>query len=85
MLGSDNILGTDDGIILGYTTIGAADRNIIGISEGTNMGSPDGSGLLDGKDLGWFVGLLDRLTHLSHSEQNVSGLYMVRELNQSSY
>ena len=47
MLGSDNILGTDDGIILGNTTLGAADRSIIGISEGTDMGSPYGSGLLE--------------------------------------
>ena len=74
MLGYDHILGTDDGIILGYTILGAADRNKIGISEGTDLGSPDGSGLFDGKELGWFVGLSDRSTNLPHSEQNVSGL-----------
>ena len=40
-----------DGEILG-STFGAADRNTIGIVEGTDLGSPDGSGLLYGKELG---------------------------------
>ena len=74
MIGSDNRIGPDDGIILGSTKIGAADINTIGISEGTDLGSPDGSGLFDGKELGWFVGLSDRSTNLPHSEQNFSGL-----------
>ena len=66
MLGSDNILGiyvlgsTDDDQ-LGYT-LGARDRKRIGIVGGDNMGYPivsfDGYGLLDGKELGWFVGAL---------------------------
>ena len=43
MLGSDNTLGTDDGIMIGSNTLGAADRSTIGVDEGTVMGSPDGS------------------------------------------
>ena len=66
MIGSDNVLGTYDGIILGSTTLGATDRNTIGIYEGTDMGSPYGSGLLDGKDLGCFVGISYRSTYLMH-------------------
>ena len=85
MLGSNNILGTDDGIILGSTKIGAADINTIGISEGTDLGSPDGSGQLYGKELECFFRISERSTHLPNSEQTFSGLYMVRELNQSSY
>ena len=57
VLGYDNILGTYDDIILGYTTLGAADRNTIGIDEGINVCSPYGSGMLDGKEFGWFVSL----------------------------
>ena len=40
MLGSNNILGTDDGIILGSTTLGATDINTIGIDEGTDLDCP---------------------------------------------
>ena len=43
MIGYDNIIGTDDGIIIRSTTLGEADINTIGIYEGTVMGSPDGS------------------------------------------
>ena len=59
MLWSDNILGTDllgstDDDQLGYK-LGARDRKRIGIVGGNNMGSTigsfDGSGLLDGKEL----------------------------------
>ena len=57
MLGSDDILGNYDGIILEYDTLGAADRNTIGIDEGINVCSPYGSGMLDGKEFGWFVSL----------------------------
>ena len=56
MLGYDNILGTDDGIIIGSTTLGDTDRNTIGVGEGTDMGSPDGS--FDGSNEGKPVGLL---------------------------
>ena len=85
VLGYDNILGTYDDIILGYTTLGAADRNTIGIDGGTDLCYPYGFGLLDGKELGWFVGISYRSKNLPHSEQTFSGLYMVIELNQSSY
>ena len=64
MLGSDNIPGTD---VLRSTydeqfenTLQAGDRNTIGLVGGNNMGSSIGSfdvsELLDGKELGWFVG-----------------------------
>ena len=43
MLGYDNILGTDDGIIIRSTTLGDTDINTVGVDEGTVMGSPDGS------------------------------------------
>ena len=56
MLGSDNIMRTVDGIILGFTTIGAADINTIGIDEGTDMVTLDGS--IDGSNEGKSVGLL---------------------------
>ena len=41
MVGYDNILGTDDGIIIGSTALGAADRNTIIFYERTDLGSPD--------------------------------------------
>ena len=56
VLGSDNILGTDDCIILGSTTLGDADRNTIRIDEGTYLVSLDGS--FDGSNEGKPVGLL---------------------------
>ena len=43
MLGSDNILGTDDCIMIVSTTLGDADRITIGVDEGIVMGSPYGS------------------------------------------
>ena len=49
--GESIILVSIDGEILG-STLGAADRNTIGIVGETDLGSPDGSGLLDGKELG---------------------------------
>ena len=42
------ILVNTDGEILG-STFGAAYRNTIGLGEGTDLGSPDGSGLFYGK------------------------------------
>ena len=45
------ILVNTDGEILG-SKFGAADKNKIGLGEGTDLGSPDGSGLLYGKALG---------------------------------
>ena len=56
MLGSDNIIGTDDGIIIRSTTLGEADINTIGIDEGTDMVTLDGS--FDGSNEGKSVGLL---------------------------
>ena len=56
MLGSYNIIGTDDGIIIRSTTLGDTDINTIGIDEGTDLGSPDG--FLDGSNEGKSVGLL---------------------------
>ena len=67
------ILVSTDGEILG-STFGAADRNTIGIFEGTITGSPDGSGLLYVKELGGFVGLSDRSTQLPRFEQTCTGL-----------
>ena len=52
VLDFDNIIGTDDCIIIGSTTLGDADRNTIGIVEGTDLCSPDGSGLVYVKELG---------------------------------
>ena len=49
--GDSIILVSTDGEILG-STLGATYRNKIGLGEGTDLGSPDGSGLLDGKELG---------------------------------
>ena len=40
MIGYDNIIGTDDGIIIRSTTLGDTDRYTVGIDEGTVMGSP---------------------------------------------
>ena len=85
MLGSDNILGTDSGNIIRYTdggkprnTLGAVDRNTIGLVENNYMGSPtgsfNGSKLLDKKEFGWFF--VTNLTHLPHSEQSCSLLYI---------
>ena len=56
MIGSDNILGTVDVIIVGSTTIGDADRNTIRIDEGTDMSTLDIS--IDGSNEGKPVGLL---------------------------
>ena len=58
VLGSDNVLGNDDGIILGSTTIGAADRNTIGLDEGTDMSNLDISfdGSIEGKPVGLLFG-----------------------------
>ena len=71
------ILWSNDGELLG-STLGAGDRNIIGIVGGNDMVSPmgyfDGSGLLDGNELGWFV-VKKQPTHLPHPEQIWSLLY----------
>ena len=56
MIGSDNIIGTDDAIIIISTTLVDADRNTIGIDEETDLGSTDGS--FDGSNEGKPVGLL---------------------------
>ena len=56
VLDSDNIIGTDHGIIIRTTTDWAADRNTIGIDEETDLGSTDGS--FDGSNEGKPVGLL---------------------------
>ena len=56
MIGSDNLLETYDGIILGSTTIGAAYRNKSWISEVTDLISLDGS--FDGSNESKTVGLL---------------------------
>ena len=69
--GDGIILGSNDGEIL-VSTLGAADRNKIGIDERTDLGSPDGFGLLDGNELGWFVEVSYISTHLPHSEQSSS-------------
>ena len=50
MLGSYNIIGTDDGIIIRSTTLGDTNINTIGIDEGTDLGSPDSS--FDGSNEG---------------------------------
>ena len=58
------MLGYGDGIILGCTdgellgsTLGYVDRNTIGIDEGTDLVSPDGSfdGSNEGKTCGFVV------------------------------
>ena len=49
------ILGCTDGEVLG-STLGSADRNTIGIDEGTDMDSIDGS--FDGSNEVKLVGLL---------------------------
>ena len=67
------ILVNTDGEILG-SKFGAADKNKIGLGEGTDLGSPDGSGLLYVKELGGFVGLSDRSTQLPRFEQTCTGL-----------
>ena len=67
MIGSDNILGTNDGNIIGSnddeelgTTLGAGDRNTSELVGGNDMdypiGSFDDSVLFDGKEIGWFFG-----------------------------
>ena len=67
MFGYNNKLVTDDVNILGCTdgdllenTLGAEDRNTIGIVGGNEIGSTigsfDGYGFLDGKQLGWSIG-----------------------------
>ena len=76
VLVSDNILGIDDGNIIVSTdgkilgsTFGYVYRNKIGLDERTHMDSLYGFGMLYGKELGWFVGVSDRSTHLPHLEQ----------------
>ena len=67
MLVSDNKIGTDTVNILGSTdedqlgsTLGSGYRNTIGLVGRNDMGCPigsfDGSVLLDGENLGLFVG-----------------------------
>ena len=56
MPGSDNILGTDDGIIIGSTTLVAAYRNKIGTDEVTDTVTIYGS--FYGSNEGKLVGLL---------------------------
>ena len=54
--GDGTILGSNDGELLGYITLGYADRNTIWIVGGNDLGSPDGS--FDGSNEGKPVGLL---------------------------
>ena len=71
VLGSDHILGNDDGIILGSTTLGDADRNKIGLDEGTDLCYPDGSfdGSNEGKPVVFLFGEL-----LGSDDRTVLGL-----------
>ena len=69
--GDGIILGSNDGEIL-VSTLGAADRNKIGIDEGTFMGSPYGS--FDCSNEVKPVGLLFGEAIGSDEEKNVPGL-----------